>query len=77
MLAMRSNVVIPEEPAASLDPDSAEDVFSAIESLHRERRITAIVREPPMDRLPEFAGALAALLAGPAMGWLPLPRLKV
>lgn len=64
MLAMQSKVLILDEPAAHLDPDSAEELFSAIETLHRERHITVIVVEHRFSRLLNIADRLIVMENG-------------
>jgi energy-coupling factor transport system ATP-binding protein len=45
MLAMQPGILVLDEPTSSLDPDSANDVFAAMEGLRRERDIAVIVIE--------------------------------
>jgi energy-coupling factor transport system ATP-binding protein len=64
LLAMQSKVLILDEPAAHLDPDSAEELFAAIETLHRERHITVIVVEHRFSRLLNIADRLIVMENG-------------
>jgi len=64
MLAMQSDVVILDEPTSSLDPESAQEVFSAIQSLRLQRNITIVVIEHRLDRLLKMADRLIVMEAG-------------
>ena len=64
MLAMRPDILILDEPTSSLDPDSADEVFSAIESLRRRREITVIVVEHRYDRLLRLADRMIVMKNG-------------
>jgi energy-coupling factor transport system ATP-binding protein len=64
MLAMRSSVLILDEPTSSLDPNAADEVIATIEWLRRERQITIIVIEHRLDRLLKVADRLIVLESG-------------
>ncbi len=64
MLAMQPDILILDEPTSSLDPDSADEVFSAIEDLRRERHLTVIVVEHRYDRLLPLADRMIVMRDG-------------
>ena len=63
MLAMQSEIIILDEPTSNLDPESAQEVLSAVESL-REKKITVVVIEHRFDRLLKIADRLIVMEAG-------------
>lgn len=63
MLAMQSEIIILDEPTSNLDPESAQEVLSAVEGL-REKKITVVVVEHRLDRLLKIADRLIVMEAG-------------
>lgn len=64
MLAMEPEVLILDEPTSSLGPDSAREVWSAIEKLRSMRSITIIVIEHKLNRLLSLADRLVIMENG-------------
>ena len=63
-LAMLPEVLILDEPTAGLDPVGQFEVFSVIERLCRERRMTIIMVSQDAERIAEFSDRAAILWQG-------------
>jgi energy-coupling factor transporter ATP-binding protein EcfA2 len=63
-LAMLPEVLILDEPTSGLDPVGQFEVFSVIERLCRERRMTIIMVSQDAERIAEFSDRLAILWQG-------------
>jgi energy-coupling factor transporter ATP-binding protein EcfA2 len=71
-LAFRPRVLVLDEPTSQLDPQSAEDVLSALVRLNHDLGLTVVLAEhrlervlPYIDRLVYLRGDSGAVLAGP------------
>ena len=63
-LAMLPEVLILDEPTAGLDPLGQLEVFSVIERLCRERRMTIIMVSQDAERIAQFSDRVAILWQG-------------
>jgi len=63
-LAMLPEVLILDEPTAGLDPAGQFEVFSAIERLGRERKMTIVMVSQDAEHIAQFAHRLAVLWQG-------------
>ena len=70
-LALRPRVLVLDEPTSQLDPQSAEDVLTAIARLNAEIGLTIVLAEHRLERVLSFAdrfifvpGGLAPVLSG-------------
>jgi len=63
-LAMLPEVLILDEPTSGLDPVGKLQVFSAIESLCRERSVTIVMVSHDAERIAEFSDRIAVMWQG-------------
>ncbi|MFP3896811.1 MAG: energy-coupling factor ABC transporter ATP-binding protein [Anaerolineales bacterium] len=63
-LAMMPEVLILDEPAASLDPVGRFQVFEAIEALCRQRRMTIIMVSHDVEHVAQFSDRVAVMWEG-------------
>jgi len=63
-LAMLPQVLILDEPTASLDPVGQHEVFDVIESLCREREMTILMVSHDADQVAQFSDRIAILWQG-------------
>jgi energy-coupling factor transporter ATP-binding protein EcfA2 len=63
-LAMLAEVLILDEPTSGLDPVGQFQVFSAIESLCRERSMTIVMVSHDAERIAEFSDRVAVMWQG-------------
>jgi energy-coupling factor transporter ATP-binding protein EcfA2 len=61
ILAMQPAVLVLDEPTSQLDPGGTQDVFAALRSLVRQRRITVVLAEHKLELLAEFCDRVVAL----------------
>jgi phosphonate transport system ATP-binding protein len=64
MLMQRPELVIADEPDASLDPKSGEDVMALLLSLARDRGATLVVVSHRMEHATRFADRIVGLAGG-------------
>jgi energy-coupling factor transport system ATP-binding protein len=60
-LALRPRILALDEPTSQLDPESAEEVLSALERLNRELELTIILAEQRLERILPYADRLVYL----------------
>ena len=63
-LAMLPELLILDEPTAGLDPVGKVEVFSVIERLCRERKMTIVMVSQDAERVAEFSDRLAVMWEG-------------
>jgi phosphonate transport system ATP-binding protein len=71
VLAQRSHIVLADEPVASLDPESAASVLSALRSIARERNIAVLCSLHQVDFALDFADRIVGLRKGQLIVDLP------
>ena len=64
MLAMRPQVLVLDEPTASLDPVGKAAVFNVLSELRREHEITVVMATQELERVAQFADRVLVLHAG-------------
>ncbi|MCM8778898.1 MAG: energy-coupling factor ABC transporter ATP-binding protein [Candidatus Omnitrophica bacterium] len=69
VLAMEPEVLLLDEPTASLDPQTEEEMLLFLKRLNQEKNITLVVATHEMDIIPEFAKNLAIISAGSLVRW--------
>ena len=68
VLAMRPEVLVLDEPTASLDPRGKQEVFAAVRDLRRQRGMTIVMVEQDAERIAEFSDRVAVLAGGRVWG---------
>lgn len=63
-LALLPEVLILDEPTASLDPIGQYEVFQVVARLRRERRMTIVMVSHNAERIAEFADRVAIMIDG-------------
>lgn len=71
VLAQQSRLVLADEPVASLDPESAASVLSALRSIARERNIAVLCSLHQVDLALDFADRIIGLRKGQLIVDLP------
>jgi len=64
VLAMLPQVLVLDEPTASLDPAGQREVFQVIEHLARERQMTILMVSHDAEQIAEYADRVAVLADG-------------
>ena len=64
VLAMTPEVLVLDEPTASLDPRGKQEVFAAVRDLRRQRGMTIVMVEQDAERIAEFSDRVAVLAGG-------------
>ena len=64
VLAMKPEVLILDEPTASLDPQGREDVLGLVAKLHRERGMTVILVSHSMEDVARYVSRLVVMNHG-------------
>lgn len=64
VLAMTPEVLVLDEPTASLDPRGKQEVFTVVEDLRRQRGMTIVMVEQDAERIAEFSDRVAVLADG-------------
>ena len=63
-LASRPRILVLDEPAASLDPRGAREIFAVLAELRRADGLTLVIAEQDVERVAEFADRVAILDSG-------------
>ncbi len=63
-LALRPRVLVLDEPTSQLDPESAEDVLTAVARLNTERGLTIVLAEHRLERVLSFANRMIYVPGG-------------
>ena len=63
-LALLPQVLILDEPTASLDPIGQREVFQVVERLRRERRMTILMASHNAEQVARFADRVAVMIGG-------------
>jgi energy-coupling factor transporter ATP-binding protein EcfA2 len=63
-LALLPEVLILDEPTASLDPVGQSEVFQVIARLRQERRMTIVMASHDAERIAQFADQVAVMIDG-------------
>lgn len=61
ILAMQPSVLVLDEPTSQLDPAGTQEVFAALRSLVKRRRITVVLAEHKLELLANFCDRIVAL----------------
>ena len=64
VLAMTPDVLVLDEPTASLDPRGKHEVFAVVRDLRRQRGMTIVMVEQDAERIAEFSDRVAVLAHG-------------
>lgn len=64
ILAMRPEVLLLDEPTASLDPQTEDEILAFLRKLNREKGLTIVMATHEMDIIPECARHVAILSDG-------------
>lgn len=64
VLAMTPDVLVLDEPTASLDPRGKQEVFAVVRDLRRERGMTIVMVEQDAECIAEFSDRVAVLAQG-------------
>ena len=64
MLAMRQQILVLDEPTASLDPAGQSAVFSVLAELRRERQMTIFMATQELERIARFADRILVMHDG-------------
>ena len=64
VLAMTPDVLVLDEPAASLDPRGKQEVFAVVRDLRRQRGMTIVMVEHDAECIAEFSDRVALLAEG-------------
>ena len=64
IIALKPQILVPDEPTGELDPRSSRQIFSLLKELNEEQGITVILIEQKIMLLCEFARQLAVLSKG-------------
>ena len=64
VVAMEPEVLILDEPAAGLDPQGRELIFSEIKNLHQKKNITVILVSHSMEDIARFADRIVVMDEG-------------
>lgn len=64
ILAMQPEVLLLDEPTASLDPQTEDEILIFLKKLNQEKGLTIIMATHEMDLIPECASRLAILADG-------------
>ena len=64
VLAMTPEVLVLDEPTASLDPRGKQEVFTVVGDLRRQRGMTIVMVEQDAERIAEFSDRVAVLAGG-------------
>ncbi len=72
VLAMTPEVLVLDEPAASLDPRGRHEVFSAVRELRRQRGMTIVMVEQDAECVAEFSDRVVVLAEG-RVRWIGSP----
>lgn len=64
ILSMRPEVLLLDEPTASLDPQTEDEILFFLKKLNREKGLTIIMATHEMDLIPEIAKHVAILADG-------------
>lgn len=64
ILAMQPEVLLLDEPTASLDPQTEDEILTFLRKLNQEKGLTIIMSTHEMDLIPEFAKRVAIFADG-------------
>ena len=64
VLAMTPDVLVLDEPTASLDPRGTQEVFAVVRDLRRQRGMTIVMVEQDAESVAEFSDRVAVLAEG-------------
>jgi energy-coupling factor transport system ATP-binding protein len=64
VLAMQPDVLVLDEPTASLDPQGQQEIFEVLDRLRRGRDMTVILFSNDSDRVAQFSDRVAVLAQG-------------
>ena len=64
VLAMTPDVLVLDEPTASLDPRGKQEVFAVVRDLRRRRGMTIVMVEQDAESIAEFSDRVAVLAQG-------------
>ena len=64
VLAMTPDVLVLDEPTASLDPRGKQEVFAVVRDLRRQRGMTIVIVEQDSECIAEFSDRVAILAEG-------------
>lgn len=67
VLAMRSEVLILDEPTAGLDPAGRDEILDLIARMHRERKITVILVSHSMEDVAKYVERIIVMNHGQVM----------
>jgi len=75
-LVLRPGILVLDEPTSQLDPDSADDVLSALDRLREKLGLTVVLAEHRLERVLSRAQSLILVEAGRARAGLPADLLR-
>ena len=64
ILAMQPEVLLLDEPTASLDPQTEDEILIFLRKLNQEKGLTIVMATHEMDLIPEFANRVVILADG-------------